>query len=89
MARYIDADLLKKYVNGKSSHLLNEWDTLGILSAIDKQPVADVQEVRHGHYVTDWLSDVSCSECGERTINCTQNYCSNCGAKMDRKEDGD
>lgn len=45
MARYIDADKLKELVNGRSSHWLNEWDTLGVLGVIDEAPTADVQEV--------------------------------------------
>lgn len=36
--RLIDADALKAYVNSLSTHPLNEWDTLGVLAAIDKQP---------------------------------------------------
>lgn len=42
MARYIDADALAKYINSLSTHPLNEWDTQGVLMAIDKQPTADV-----------------------------------------------
>lgn len=36
--RLIDADALKAYVNSLSTHPLNEWDTWGVLAAIDKQP---------------------------------------------------
>lgn len=38
MSRLIDADALKAYVNSLSTHPLNEWDTWGVLAAIDKQP---------------------------------------------------
>lgn len=36
--RLKDTDKLKEYVNRISTNLLNEWDTLGVLEAIDKQP---------------------------------------------------
>lgn len=36
--RLIDADALKVYVSSLSTHPLNEWDTWGVLAAIDKQP---------------------------------------------------
>ena len=36
--RLIDADALKAYVNSLSTSPLNEWDTWGVLAAIDKQP---------------------------------------------------
>ena len=36
--RLIDADALKAYVNSLSTHPLNDWDTWGVLAAIDKQP---------------------------------------------------
>lgn len=35
--RLIDADKLKEYVNSKSTHPLCEWDTAGVLMAIDEQ----------------------------------------------------
>ena len=38
MARLIDADALKKAVNGRSTHWLNDWSTLGVLAVIDEQP---------------------------------------------------
>lgn len=44
--RLIDADRLKEYVNSKSSHPLCEWDTAGVLMAIDKQEtVFDLDKV--------------------------------------------
>lgn len=43
--RLIDADKLKEYVNSISSGFLCEWDTLGVLSAIDKQQTVDAVPV--------------------------------------------
>lgn len=46
-------------------------------------PSADVVPVRHGRYIIDDMGDSSCSECGEKWLDVTQNYCPHCGAKMD------
>lgn len=45
MSRYIDADALKESVKGVSTHWLNDWSTLGVLSMIDKQPTVDAVPV--------------------------------------------
>ena len=39
--RLIDADKLKEYVNSKSTHFLCEWDTAGVLIAIDAQETVE------------------------------------------------
>ena len=64
-----------------------------VLDDIAEAPVADVVEVKHGHWVED--NGVSyCSACGEGFSNVfiddgskwvpivKRNYCSNCGARM-------
>ncbi len=38
MRDLIDRQALKDYVSSLSTHPLNEWDTWGVLAAIDKQP---------------------------------------------------
>ena len=75
---------------------------LGLLSAkafIKTTETADVQEVRHGHWITKDLDnfqkiECKCSECGYIGISNYDsyddpydfNYCPNCGAKMDSDE---
>ena len=57
--------------------------------AIKDVPSADVVEVRHGTWKHDgskWKYRFLCSECGYKLINVPTNYCPNCGAKMDEKE---
>ena len=49
--RLIDANALKAYINSKSTHSLNEWDTIGVLAAVDKQPSVDAVEVVHGRWI--------------------------------------
>lgn len=51
MSELIDRQALKDYVSSLSTHPLNEWDTWGVLSAINKQPTIDAVEV------------VRCGEC--------------------------
>ena len=93
--RIIDADALKKGVNGRSTHWLNDWSTLGVLAIIDEQPT--ISAVVHGEWMPMYdgneYGDVfqcgcSCSICGE-IMQSEPNYCPNCGAKMDGKENAD
>lgn len=42
--RLIDANALKAYVLSLSSNLLNEWDTLGVIDAIEKQPTIELDK---------------------------------------------
>lgn len=88
--RIIDADALKKAVNGRSTHWLNDWSTLGVLAVIDEQPTIDAVPVAHGEWIyTDkgWqIGKYKCSECEDLT-NWRSPYCPNCGAKMKRKQE--
>ena len=90
--RLIDADKLKEYVNSISSGLLCEWDTLGVLSAIDKQQSIDAVPVVHAHPIFEHENNnARCSNCGRFTIeydiDSWDNYCSFCGAKVDEFEE--
>jgi DNA-directed RNA polymerase subunit RPC12/RpoP len=56
------------------------------LEAFRQTQAADVQPVRHGRWINHGWNTV-CSECGEDYAFAKRNYCPNCGAKMDLKED--
>ncbi len=43
--RLIAADALKDHVNSLSTHWLNDWSTIGVLAAIDRQITVDAVEV--------------------------------------------
>lgn len=43
--------------------------------------------VKHGHYIINDDGDSRCSVCRETYLDCTQNYCPNCGARMDEPEE--
>ena len=73
------------------------------IDLLDSIPAADVAEVRHGKWIgidsSFWKpthsSDIPvfrktyrCSECRRRTA-IAENYCPNCGAKMDKEEADD
>ena len=69
--------------------------TRALIDAIDITPTANVAEVKHGQFVSelvkkcDWKGKPqnyyqphSCS-CCHTALKGTENYCPNCGAKMD------
>lgn len=70
MPRYIDADILISILNGKADMALGTPKEVfySVVKMIDCLPAADVQEVRHGHWLYDDDSgDLMCSECGHFT----------------------
>ena len=88
MPRYIDATLLKAEFTG--NFVDTSYSPEFIKAIIDRQPTADVQEVRHGTWresLSDMFpdgTDYRCSVCG-RTAILDSEYCPNCGAKMKRR----
>jgi hypothetical protein len=50
MSRYIDAEKVMEEINRIGGHNLCEWETIGVKALIDRQPTADVVEVRHGEW---------------------------------------
>lgn len=94
MARYIDADKLICSLDG-SECLDTERDYEEIERRIEECETADVQEVKHGKWgkqvlVTDEYGDKHigyiCPVCKKFVPN-KGNYCLECGAKMDGKDD--
>ena len=92
MPMYIDADAaLKRFeeIHGSESDLLNCYNADWIVSFIETQPTADVQEVKRGRWAHLGADEWCCTCCGfvittegswEKP---EEKYCSNCGAKMD------
>ena len=78
MARLIDADALMRDIaryhlsDGKFQH------------CVEVQPTVDAVPVRHGKWEVTPVY-IKCSECGESFMLIPQNYCPNCGARMDEK----
>lgn len=63
------------------------------LQSISDMPAADVAPVVHGHWIEKEKYSFGimydCSLCDNRILDngYSWNYCPNCGAKMDKKED--
>lgn len=105
MPRYIDAELFDKNL-AMEVYLADDKDFTQafvrgmelVKKAENETPTADVQEVRHGCWITKDLDnfrkiECKCSECGYIGISNYDsyddpydfNYCPNCGAKMDEE----
>lgn len=102
MPRYIDKDKLINELKEDCATLIKErWFddyVQGYSSAIEDiiaEPEADVQEVKHGHWIEQAkikkdgevrLVHWQCSLCGCFLGTNTANYCPACGAKMDLED---
>ena len=94
MPEYLEKEAFKSWMKK------NITNNPMILKSIDYAPSADVEPVRHGHWVEHdedtWSNEAECSECHKRIGHSGLpdrflrefKYCHNCGAKMD-KENGE
>lgn len=84
MSDYIKKEDAERMVAGMKSA-----DGLSAVKALGVIPSADVAPVRHGHWVVIDAEEprrYGCSECKRLSWH-MENYCPNCGAKMDEDED--
>ena len=94
MPRYIDADsAINDLCGSQCGCTINECgleEPCEKARCILKQPTADVQEVKHGHWEfygkLGNIREYFCSECNEVISSNKPPYCESCGAKMDGKE---
>lgn len=90
----ISRKVLAEEAKNMSSSLLNEWDTLGVLELIYRQPSVDPH--KHGRWIVDnaklLYCRIHCSECGFGSDYAKRDmwmnypghkFCGACGAKMD------
>ena len=86
MAMYIDIDETVKTfekLHGEESSLLNCYNADWIVSFLEAQPTADVQEVEHAKFEIVSGGKGVCSNChGLDFIDELAKYCRYCGAKM-------
>ena len=82
--RLIDANAIPESATAISTdgRLLVAW------SAIVEAPTVDAVEVVHARWIEvrdkhNYCIGMKCNNCGRRVRNCGENYCPNCGAKMD------
>lgn len=95
MARYIDADALKKmFVDGVRVHK-GMCSVMNVIHNINNAPTADVEEVKHGYWINHY-SDLYPADCTQECSIChaeeggnlwNDNYCPNCGARMDGRSE--
>ena len=92
--KFIDAEKFKNAIK-ENKLMAREAATRRILEMLEKQPHADVQEVKHGHWIKteDFtmieqyaVYEYECSKCGAHAHYGIDNYCYHCGARMDGDE---
>ena len=91
MPRYFDADKIElKGISVFDQNLEMLIPLSDVRKALQMTPTVDVQEVRHGRWISNDLSGYKwayyCSECGwvdGYPFNDRHKYCPHCGAKMD------
>ena len=66
-----------------------------MISAVENFPASDVYPIIHAEWKTEVIPDAygeihlfACSRCGSESVH-KQNYCRDCGAKMDLKGEND
>lgn len=94
MSRYIDADALREkvlYHADTMNHAGNHEHAKAFnycLCMIDDMPTADVVEVEHGKWIEDDSGAMYCTACCLYPLFASKtDYCPNCGAKMDGREE--
>lgn len=83
--RLIDADAIKRRVVIGGSEQCKKCALAEMLVEIENAPTVEAEPVRHGHWEY-WAGNlVKCSVCGYEYTDWLEcdNYCGNCGAKMD------
>ena len=94
MPKYIDADKIElKGISVFDQNLEVLIPLSDVRKALQMTPSADVQEVRHGRWISNDLGGYKwfyyCSECDwvdGYPFNDRHKYCPHCGAKMDKEE---
>ena len=82
MAEYIKKEDIEQKIQDGLNNLVLGHDAIEVLGMIYEMPAADVAPVRHARWKRYGKNLGECSECGE-IVSVRNNYCPNCGAKMD------
>ena len=70
----------------QNAHCCHRW-TKVIRNTVNELKTQGYEIVRHGYWIVDEDGNIKCSECGHRGVG--DNYCENCGAKMEETEDAE
>ena len=90
MGEYIDREAMLEQITRRESLMVGDKmisiDALRVF--IMNRPIADVEEVKHGHWIFDTRTIAPrCSVCGEDAIAVTVSpYCPWCGAKCEEED---
>lgn len=102
MKEYIERAAVEKFIedglNNPDKNKAFGHDAIEIMAEIHYMPAADVVEVRHGRWLTTdaYPHHLYCSVCYKtyaknakwvNELDLPTNYCPNCGALMEKKED--
>lgn len=88
MSDLISRSALLKSIWEVSTSPLNEWDTIGVLNIVNKQPTVEAKEVVHGEWIYNEYYTWECGNCGFHPFKGFIpkepgfNYCPNCGCDM-------
>ena len=90
MSDLISRMVLLKSIREVSTSPLNEWDTMGVLNIVNKQPTVEAVPVVHGEWVNEYINRYGhpchcCSVCGFHASHQDKNFCPECGADMRKK----
>ena len=84
MAEYIEREAAYREIC--TDDTLSGYEKAYCCEIIKAIPAADVVPVRHGWWIYDHRCEFRCSVCGEfsnsKPYRGKENYCPNCGAKM-------
>lgn len=80
MAEYIEREATYREICADDT--MSGYEKAYCSELIRNIPAADVAPVRHGRWKRYGKNLGECSECGE-IVSVRNNYCPNCGAKMD------
>ena len=102
MKEYIERAAVEKFIedglNNPDKNRAFGHDAIEIMAEVHYMPAADVVEVRHGRWLTTdaYPHHLYCSVCYKtyaknakwvNELDLPTNYCPNCGALMEKKED--
>lgn len=91
--RYIEIDSIIEQIKAEhcercTNHRCTLCDIDEVLLLLEEADDADVVEVKHGEWEVYGLRNPQCSLCRGYHIS-KDNYCPNCGAKMDGERKGE
>lgn len=83
LRRTIDA-----HQNGDDDELLTNRIFEKFIEWLMRAPAVEAEPIRHAGWIEErfHLTNPRCSWCGSYSLDGKHNFCPNCGAKMDRKE---